>query len=410
MPMRVLICSNDTFGLGHLRRSVKIAWSLHAGHSDLSILIVSGSSMLHAFPLPPNTDCVKLPGLLMEGIGLYTARRLPLPFEDVSRLRQNILLEIVLGYRPDLVIVDRRPVGVTGELLPALRALKGLEKRATLVLSLRDIVGADLVRGEWQADHAMPVLDELYDEIWIFGSRLLYDPITEYQLPDTIARKVQFCGYLGIEPPTMPFEETRRTLQITGETFILVTVGGGGAGFPVLDAYLGALEIFPKRRRTLSLLISGSEMPEQERRALRERSRRLVTARPEHKVTLIDFSPRLEEYMAAADVVVSMAGYNTLTELMALGKRAIVIPRLHIVAEQLLRASLFERLGLIRMLHPDRLSPNLMVDTVLNALDAPPPSRQQMTEVGLDLSGQTWVRERVARLLGRRQASPARSP
>ncbi len=365
--------------------------------------------MLHAFPLPPNADCVKLPGLLMEGIGLYTSRRLPLPFEDLSRLRQRILLETAFGYRPDLVVVDRRPVGVAGELLPALRALKSLEKRATLVLSLRDIVGTDLVQGEWQADHAMPVLDELYDEIWVFGSQVLYDPIKEYQLPDTIARKVRFCGYLGIEPPTIPSEETRRALQITGETFILVTVGGGRAGFPALDAYLGALEIFPKRPRTFGLLVAGPDATQEELRRLRERISRLSTTRPEHRVTLVDFSPRLEEYIAAADLVVSMAGYNTLTEIMALQKRAIVIPRLQIIAEQLLRASLFERLGLIRMLRPDQLSPDFMAETLLSALDAPPPSRQQMTELGLDFGGQTQVREHVARLLGRKQASPARA-
>ncbi|MGH7411585.1 MAG: glycosyltransferase family protein [Candidatus Methylomirabilis sp.] len=366
--------------------------------------------MLHAFPLPPNADSVKLPDLLMEGVGLYTATHLRLPFEELSRLRQKIVLETALGYRPDLVIVDRRPVGVRGELLPTLQALKSLEKRATLVLSLRDIVGTDLVRGEWQADHAIPVLEELYDEVWIFGCQVLYDPIKEYQLPDAVARKVRFCGYLGVEPSTILSEETRRALQITGETFVLVTVGNGRGGFQVLDAYVGALEIFPKRPRTFSLLVAGPDLPQEELRKLRERISRLSTTRPEHRVMLMDFSPRLEEYIAAADLVVSMAGYNTLTEIMALEKRAIVIPRLQIIAEQLLRASLFERLGLIRMLHPDQLSPGLMAETLLSALDAPPPSLQQMTELRLDFSGQTQVREHVDRLLGLGQASPPWAP
>jgi predicted glycosyltransferase len=404
--MRVLICSNDAFGLGHLRRSVKLAWAIHAEYPSLPVLLVSGSHMLHAFPLPPNTDCLKLPGVLMDGIGSYTARHLSVPFEELSRLRRNVLLETALAYQPDLVIVDRRPVGVKGEMLSALRALKKREKRTTLVLSLRDIVGADVTRGEWHADDSMRVLDELYDEIWVFGTQVLYDPVKEYQLPPAIARKVRFCGYLGIEPPAAPREETRRALHITGEVFILVTVGDGRAGFPILDAYLGALEIFPAQPRTVSFLMAAPELHQGELRRLRERVNRLATTRPEHRVTLLDFFPRLEDYIAAADLIVSMAGYNTLTEVMVLEKRAIVIPRLQVLTEQLLRASLFERLGLVTMLHPDQLSPGSMAEALLRALGAPPPSRRQMTGLGLHFGGQIQMRKHVARLLGRQCPSP----
>src|SRR5215470_16743222 len=40
---RILIYSHDSFGLGHLRRCRTIAHSLVSRHSDLSVMILSGS-------------------------------------------------------------------------------------------------------------------------------------------------------------------------------------------------------------------------------------------------------------------------------------------------------------------------------------------------------------------------------
>jgi predicted glycosyltransferase len=106
--------------------------------------------------------------------------------------------------------------------------------------------------------------------------------------------------------------------------------------------------------------------------------------------------------MAAADLVVAMAGYNTLVEIVTLGKRALIIPRDQIAMEQLMRAALFERLGLIRMLHPDRLSPENLAEVLLAGLQAPAPSRQQLDTIGLDLNGLQRVTAHVHRLLSER--------
>jgi predicted glycosyltransferase len=123
-------------------------------------------------------------------------------------------------------------------------------------------------------------------------------------------------------------------------------------------------------------------------------------------VKFIEFSPQLLEYMAAADLVVSMGGYNTLVEILTLEKRALVIPRVHLDWEQLIRASLFERLGLIRMLHPDQLSPETLAAALLGALDDPAPSRQRLQAIGLDLNGLDQVKAHALRLLGERGLLP----
>jgi predicted glycosyltransferase len=64
--------------------------------------------------------------------------------------------------------------------------------------------------------------------------------------------------------------------------------------------------------------------------------------------------------MNAADVVVSMGGYNTVCELLSLDKRAVVIPRVRPAEEQLIRAQRMAERGLFSFIHPDRLTPALL--------------------------------------------------
>lgn len=407
MPTKLMICTNETFGLGHISRAFKLSRFLQAASNDLSILILTGSNMVHGFRLPPGVDIVKLPSLLKTSRMSYVSKYLPLPFEEVKRMREQIILETTLAYQPDFVLVDTRPVGVEGELLPTLRVLRKGKTEIVSVMLFRDVLNdPELLRAQWQGVQAMGVLEELYDEIWVLGCQALFDPIKEYGLSDTIAKKIRFCGYLGVEHLSPSPEETRRELGIAGETFVLVTVGNGRDGFPVLDTYLRALEILPKQMDFFSLLVGGPDLPQTERDVVRQRCRQMAMTKPDRPVRFIDFSPQLLEYMAAADLVVSMGGYNTLVEILALEKRALLIPRIRHNLEQLIRASLFERLGLIRMLHPDQISPEILAEALLGALHAPAPSRQRLQAVGLNLDGLHQVKVHVLRLLGERSLLP----
>lgn len=91
----------------------------------------------------------------------------------------------------------------------------------------------------------------------------------------------------------------------------------------------------------------------------------------------------LPSYMAAADVVVAMGGYNTAAEILSSGARAIVVPRTwgsgeHAVrsprrvdGEQLARAEALTKMELIEMLHPDELGPAGLGRRIATALANP---------------------------------------
>jgi predicted glycosyltransferase len=74
---------------------------------------------------------------------------------------------------------------------------------------------------------------------------------------------------------------------------------------------------------------------------------------------------------------VCMGGYNTLAEAVSRGTRTVCVPRVVPRTEQLIRAKAFARLGLLRYVHPDELTPDRLraeVDGVLGR------SREELAE------------------------------
>ncbi len=60
---RFLLYCHDTFGLGHLRRTLALADYFTTTIPNAEALIVTGSPVAHAFALPPRVDYIKLPAV-----------------------------------------------------------------------------------------------------------------------------------------------------------------------------------------------------------------------------------------------------------------------------------------------------------------------------------------------------------
>jgi predicted glycosyltransferase len=93
-------------------------------------------------------------------------------------------------------------------------------------------------------------------------------------------------------------------------------------------------------------VVTGPLMPAADRATLEHIAARHSTAR------IIDFHPHLQSAMAGARAVVTMGGYNTLTEAVLSGAHTIVVPRQHPRLEQSLRAQLFAERGLVDTVSP----------------------------------------------------------
>ena len=73
-------------------------------------------------------------------------------------------------------------------------------------------------------------------------------------------------------------------------------------------------------------------------------------------------------YLNGADVVITMAGYNSLGQVLQLRKKSLVVPRSGPSAEQQMRARLFAQRGLADVIYPWELSPKKMAGKLMENL------------------------------------------
>ena len=378
---RILLYSHDTFGLGNIRRTVLLAQELINQYPKAAVLLITGSQMIHSFRIPEGVDYVKLPCLDRIDAERYESRFLLDCSEAVKSTRSAIIERTVLGFEPDLMIVDKRPAGVDGELHDTLTALRERNFPTRLVLGMRDILDEPRrTRETLKNNRSFEIIRDYYDEVWIYGSQSIFDTVNEYEFPADVARITHYCGYL--KRPTVA------SCREAGPPHVLVTTGGGGDGSRMIETYLEGLSHLPRNVALRSTIVFGPQMSAETRASLFERFGYLSD------VEFREFEPDLTQLYAAADLVVSMAGYNTVCELLSFGRNAILVPRAEPVKEQLIRARLLAGAGLFDVVEPHELTPDSLLAKVLASLrevaDRP---------VRIDLQGLPRIRERVRELL-----------
>ena len=339
----ILMYSHDTYGLGHLRRTMAIAE--HLRQRGVNILILTGSPLAGRYETPEGVDFVRIPGMIKKTNEEYLPLSIKINARHALNIRRNIIVATAKAFQPHLFIVDKAPMGLRREVIPTLKWLKRRLPRTRTILGLRDIMDdAASTSREWAEKGVYDVLEQFYSEIWVYGNRDIYDPITEYAIPPAISDKMVFTGYIPRHVPSpQSMTQVRREERCgAGEKLVVVTTGGGGDGYPLMDAYLSMLEQggAPAHR---AIFVSGPFMPKPEREAVARRAAR-QHARFHH------FYRRMETLMGLADAVVTMGGYNTTCEILSQCKPCLVVPREVPRLEQRIRAEALSARGLIEYL------------------------------------------------------------
>lgn len=370
---KLLVYSHDTYGLGNIRRMLAICEHLIDAIPDLSILLVTGSPVIHSLRLPTRLDYIKLPCLTRTERNDYSARFMTTTISDTMQLRSDLILAAVINYRPDLLLVDKKPLGIKGELAATLAWLNAHLPETKTVLVLRDILDAPENTIEtWERQGHDTAIRCFYDRVLVLGQREIFDPVSEYLFPLSVADKVEYCGYVRKSPGAQTRDEVRRELRLEPhEKLVLVTPGGGQDGYHIIDQYLTGLSGHSLNHQLRSLILCGPELSAAHRNELAQRAAR--NPRTEFR----EFTSDPMSYLGAADAVISMGGYNTVCEILSLRQRAIVIPRVRPTEEQWIRAERMARLGLLQMIHPDLLTPPELMNSLHGLLqsDAPPQPR-----------------------------------
>ena len=362
---RLLIYSQDGFGLGHQRRTTLLADEFLRTCAGASALTVSDSPLGMFFSSAAGHDYCKLPSVRKVGPGDWRPVSLSSSFADVLDVRRAMLRTTVQAFRPDVLLVDHMPHGAMGELLPTLDVLR--DEPTVVVLGLRDILDAPaIVRERWRLEGAFEALERYYDRVLVYGSADVFDVAKEYAWPAAAASKIQYCGYVcAPPPPAVP--ESVRSLHLDptqGGRLVVAMAGGGADAYPLFDALLSAVPEMQETGPCHLVLVTGPFLPADKRRELAARADDLPVD------VLITVSDPVS-YAASADLVVAMAGYNTTAEILSVGTPALLVPRSGPSAEQQMRARLFAERGWVDWLLPHELAAGNLARAITTALDKP---------------------------------------
>jgi predicted glycosyltransferase len=351
-PIRAILFCNEMLGLGHLSLSLAVAEALVGDpappesapgeHHSSSALVVSGSPAFASRGTTRGVDVLKLPTLPVgpdsgwAATSLQPLSGLAMSEPAVRALRESLCLASVRGLRPDIAVVDYRPLGRGGELSRALEWLRA-ETNCTIAFGMWDVDdAAPRLRRDWTDELAVKV-GQFYDLALVYGTPAPDDP----RIEALRAAGVPICetGLVGVRPADDPPHDL-------GEGYLLVTAGGGADGFPLLSAVLDVIRARPLPLR--AVLVSGPLM-------VADRVAELRTLAAGLDVRVERSRPDMDRLLAGARAVIAMAGYCTVAEILASGKPALLVPRAFPREEQLNRARRWAAAGRVEMVEPDRL-------------------------------------------------------
>lgn len=366
MNLRVLFHVQHLLGIGHAKRAAALARAMTA--RGLGVTVLAGGE-----PVAVEwggAEIIQLPWARAVDASFKTlvdesGRPLDDAFHDRRRaLVANAFRRIV----PQVVLLESYPFGRRAfrrELDALVAEARGRRPRAAVLVSIRDILVAK--PNPARVQEIVARVREDVDTVLVHGDPSLIPLGASFPAAREIAEKVLYTGYvtergalLGDLEPISP--------SGPGTNEVVVSVGGGAVGAPLLRAALAA------RPQTSAAglrwrLIAGPNLPKPEYEAL---ARNLPAG-----VVLERFRYDFGAVLRRCHLSLSQAGYNTILDVLQAGARAVVVPFAEAgETEQALRARILAERGLIQMVDaavlggPDGIP--ALAAAIERALAAPP--------------------------------------
>jgi predicted glycosyltransferase len=131
---------------------------------------------------------------------------------------------------------------------------------------------------------------------------------------------------------------------------IVASAGGGSVGKPILESAIRAFDHLKVDGRPYLYVFSGPYMADPEFTYLKG-------LKQSKRIQIEKFTPDFLSYLAAADISISMAGYNTTMNILATGVPALVWPFAE-NREQRLRAERLADRGVLKLINDQDLNPD----------------------------------------------------
>jgi predicted glycosyltransferase len=330
-----LLYVQHLLGIGHLVRACALAQGLEA--AGIRVVVVSGGMPVPVLDLgasrfeqlPPVRAADESFKVLLDENGTAVS-------DAWKAQRRERLLAIFDRELPDIVITELYPFGrrqMRFEIAPLLehaRTPRGRRKRPLLVSSVRDILVPPAKAG--RTEEIIACIRKFYDLVLIHGDQNVIPFERSFAPAAEIADISRSTGYVVRPAPA------RQGPGSPGYDEVLVSAGGGAVSGKLLRAIMGARALCRSRARPWRVLI-GHNYPE-------------------------------KDFLACQ--AISQGGYNTVTEILAAGVRAVCLPFAEgRESEQTLRCRLLAERGVLQMIEKDALCPEQVAMAVDRGLESP---------------------------------------
>ena len=316
--MKIIFYCQYVWGMGHLFRSIELVRAL-AGHD---VVLVAGGREVDA-KLPEHVTAVRLPGLYMdEQFTTLIPEDAAKTVDDIQRERKNILFSLFEKHRPDVFVIELYPFGRTlfgFELQPLLDGIRqGRFGEMKVVCSLRDIL---VEKKDPQAyeERVLNLLNTYFDLLLIHSDDQLLALDETFSRMDDIRIPTVYSGFVSPKADPAAGRRLRQELGIASqEKLIVVSAGGGRSGYALLSRILDAYHLMANSDQIRIEMFTGPFRDPAEFQKL--------TAKSGDGIRIRYFTNRFLDYLAAADLSISLAGYNTCMNLLAARVPALIFP------------------------------------------------------------------------------------
>ena len=354
-----MIWVQHLLGIGHLRRAAAIARAL--AERDADVTLVTGGIGAPNAETAGRVRVVALPAaraadasyrVLVDAHGREV--------DDAWRAeRRSRLLAAFSEYAPQVLITETYPFGrglLRFELEPLVERARAA--RCRLVASIRDVLQPPSRSSKARA--AADCVRERYEMVLVHGDPAFVSLEASFPEAERIRDRLRYTGYVAAGPgPAAP--------PGIGEGEIVVSAGGGVVAHRLVDTALKSARCAAGQEwRILVGPNAGAGALASWRRA--------ATANVVVEPNRADFGSILSRARAS----VSQAGYNTVTDLLTAGVRAVLVPfSVRGEMEQSIRARILAEEGLAQVIDEDRLTPEAVLEAIRH-MDAPAVPRRQV--------------------------------
>jgi len=372
--MKIAYYCQHVLGVGHFHRSLEICRACAVDH-DVTMVIGGPPVDVSAEPF----SFFQLPGLKMDEqfSGLMPCDETA-TLEATKTARTERLLSFFQDFAPDALILELYPFGRKAfrfELTPLLEA--AAQTSCRILCSLRDILVEKKEEQRKHEQRAVDTLNHYFDALLIHSDPHLVTLDETFALTASIQVPVQYTGFVTPRPAGNARAEIRAALDLKPEEpLVVASIGSGSVGAELLQAVCEAARTLVDAAPCRFHLFTGSYCPPAVFEAL--------AAHAQERLVVERFSRNFPDWLAAADLSVSMAGYNTSMNIVAAGVPALMLP-FDQNREQRLRLTRLTRSHPIMLLETEDLRAERLVPLIKAQWDTP----RYQTGLSLDGAAQT---------------------